>query len=800
MAVPPHRTPLEGTTWSVWRDVALRSTGFPADMLLAICDDALARSADLDGQPEGGELAYGAAYAGAARRLSSAIAGIAADAGFREAVTWQNPGLAERVLDSDLDGQRRSKYRNREIVIASYLQRYCLKNDTIGFFGPVGWARVTPAVAGLDVVPGERLLARRTTHFEVWAIDKVAEAIARQGRVLGWLRPRRNPAAYIAGNVLHRPHGRPVTLTDAELRITEACDGNSTISEILAMVQARGDTVSPGDTPGNDGQEPPAGASEGRALLTRLARLGVLRLDLEGPVHAWPERLLRDRLEQIADPAARAAALAPLERMTKARDAVAATAGDAARLKQALTGLDEAFEDVTGSPATRRAGATYAGRTLVYTDAVRDVRVTLGAPVTQALARPLGLVLDSARWLVNEITAEYRKLFLDLVSQESARTGAAAVPLSRLLTLASPHVVTATQRTLTEIAAARVAEFQRRWQAVLDVPPSVPRHQVRAEAIAARVAESFPARPVAWNSAKQHSPDIMIAATSPDAVRRGDFLLVLGELHLANNTLEGRCFAEQHPDPATLIAAEGADHNARRVAVIPAKDAQVVTSRTSPPSVLLPADQVYWSAALNAATDPQPPATVMSAAELLVRREGDDLVVKRASSGTELDFFEVIGDVLSGVVCNAFQPITSAAHEPRITIDRLVLSRERWAIEVRRSQWAFVKDEQIRYLQARQWRAKHNLPERAFFRVPVEEKPVAVDFRSIVLVNLFAKLIRQTKADGFASYTVTEMLPDVDQLWLPDSAGRRYSSEFRFVAVDGIGNTEGASAPGQLPE
>jgi hypothetical protein len=30
------------------------------------------------------------------------------------------------------------------------------------------------------------------------------------------------------------------------------------------------------------------------------------------------------------------------------------------------------------------------------------------------------------------------------------------------------------------------------------------------------------------------------------------------------------------------------------------------------------------------------------------------------------------------------------------------------------------------------------------------------------------------------------MLPDLDQLWLADREGRRYSSELRFVAFDGM--------------
>src|SRR5580700_11263109 len=324
-----HRVPLPGTTWSVWRDVCLRSAGFPADMVLAICDDPLARSADLDGADPAGPLAYDQAYADAAGRLSHAIADTYADPVFQEAVTWQNPGLAQFLRDHDAGpgAARRSKQRQRELTIANYLQRYCLKNDTIGFFGPVGWASADPGTAGLVVTPGKQLIARRTTYFEVWAIDKVAAAIAGQGRVLGWLRPRRTRSAFLAGNVLHRPHRQPVVLTDAELRILKACDGSATISEVSA------------------------GAPDARALLARLAELGALRLDMEGPMHAWPERLLAGRLDQIADPAARAAALEPVERIIRARHAVAACAGDAAGLRQALANLALVFEEVTGSSA-----------------------------------------------------------------------------------------------------------------------------------------------------------------------------------------------------------------------------------------------------------------------------------------------------------------------------------------------------------------------------------------------------------------------------------------------------------------
>jgi len=41
----------------------------------------------------------------------------------------------------------------------------------------------------------------------------------------------------------------------------------------------------------------------------------------------------------------------------------------------------------------------------------------------------------------------------------------------------------------------------------------------------------------------------------------------------------------------------------------------------------------------------------------------------------------------------------------------------------------------------------------AFSSLPSEAKPMAVAFRSIALVNLFAKLVRQTSDAGFADYT-----------------------------------------------
>jgi hypothetical protein len=44
--------------------------------------------------------------------------------------------------------------------------------------------------------------------------------------------------------------------------------------------------------------------------------------------------------------------------------------------------------------------------------------------------------------------------------------------------------------------------------------------------------------------------------------------------------------------------------------------------------------------------------------------------------------------------------------------------------------------------------------------------------------------VRRTAEAGELSFTLTEMLPDLGELWLPDQDGQRYASEFRLVAFD----------------
>ena len=145
----PHLVPLAGE-WALWRDIAVRTAGFPVSGL------------DVFGQ----------------RDEQAGLRAVASDPLFRTAVTWQNRAAMRNAVARIAAGSPApgSVQRRREEVVASYWQRYCAKNDTIGFFGPLAWGRLIDAGPAVHARSGQ-LVCRSAVQFEAWAIQALAEAL-----------------------------------------------------------------------------------------------------------------------------------------------------------------------------------------------------------------------------------------------------------------------------------------------------------------------------------------------------------------------------------------------------------------------------------------------------------------------------------------------------------------------------------------------------------------------------------------------------------------------------------------------
>lgn len=757
---------LRSGRWRVWSQAVLRGAGFPVHLVAAISSAEIGEAADevLDAAspavPAPSSAAarrFATAFEDQANALARRLAAISQGDLFREAVLWQNPVAVESLLDRfDPSTGRTSRQRKRETVIASYLQRYTTKNESIGFFGPVGWAQWGRAPA-TSLQVGPRMLKDRRVYFENWAIDAMRARIIGDPDLRAQLVPRRTPSTFVEGAVAHRALGRPVVLSPEQCRVLDVVDGTRSVEDLSAELGGP--------------------ASDIDDILAGLEAVDVLRVDLGGPIEAHPERHLAARLERMHGPAAHAAR-EDLRRLVGARDAVGRAAGDPAALQRALEALARTFEEATGHGATRLHGKTYAGRSVVYEDTRRDAEVILGGQVLAELTGPLEVILHSGRWLAGRLAQAYRRRFEELFEARCARSGQDSIPLTALLALAARDFYTGDG--LPPLAAQAASELAERWARVLDVNGLDEPIHVQPSDIVQAVEREFADAGAAWTAARHHSPDLMIAAPSIEAINRGDYLMVLGELHLAFNTVESRALVEQHDDPASLLRMAEAAVGRRRYVPAAPREWGSTTSRTSPPSALVSERDVHWSPGPD--DDSHLPGASIPVAALVVRRVAGRLVVAHRTGEVLTDLVDFLGEHLSGVAVNCFSLLPRRRHSPRVTIGKLVVARESWRLPARECDWANQMDEAARFLQMRAWRRRVGLPERAFYKVPTETKPCFVDFSSPALVNLLASHVRRLGPDQAVS--LSEMLPDLGDSWLEGEAGERHTAELRMVVAE----------------
>ncbi len=774
--IPPSAThvALPGTQWSLWRQVVLRAPGFPAGGIDLLASAELAAAADGLTESEADDAGrwnrYRTFFEEETRQLSSRILGLAAEPRLKLALAWQNHRIFDTAIapmrhnQATSNGRRNSKQRQHEELIANYWQRYCVKNDTIGFTGPVGWSLLDPEAAVTRLETGRKLIASSEVFFETWVIDRLAAAIAAEPGMAQWIPPRKLPFVRITERQATGPAGFSVELSAAESAVLGRCTGQVPARDIARECA---------------GVAPEAATEEDvYTVIARLRQKRLLTWKLELPLSPHPERHLRHFLEQVGDPALSAQGLHRLDLLVAARDtAWAASRGDPARFVSALHDLDETFIKVAGAEPSRRGGQTYGGRTLIYHDARRDAALTLGADFLAAL-RPLELLLDSARWLSYHFAARIQELFTGIAFRMAG--GGASPDLASFYFECMPVIARSAPVIVNELQ----RDFQQRWAAVLRIPADVRRVRRDSAALRGEVREAFDAPHSGWTGGRYCSPDLMIAASGVDAINRGDFDLILGETHLGIASSRHYCFVNQHPSPGDLLDCIAVDSpGPRLLPVLPKENHGRLTVRTSS---ALTRDIDFVAAVYAQTAEPGRPR-LLNAADLAVSPGAAGPVVS-IPGGLSFPVIDVLAEMLLDVFMDAFELVPRAAYQPRIAIDRLVIIRESWRFDAAQIEFAQLRDEAARFAAGRRWRRAAGLPRQVFVKVTGEVKPFFVDFDSVISVNILSKSLRrlQERPPGSPDIFVqfNEMLPSAESLWLTDSAGGRYTSELRIVAVD----------------
>jgi DNA-directed RNA polymerase subunit K/omega len=691
--------------------------------------------------------------------ISEALRAVANDARFREACLWQNRHAVRTAIDRVARGEAsdRNRHRQHEQLVARYLQRYCLKNDTIGFFGPIAWGGFVGGDENPAVSPGHELLAKRTVYFEHWGIEELAARASVDRELLHHIAPRRMPTVRIEGNCLC--HGLSRTEIPDEIAIVLAsCDGVRTAREVADSVLASSRQFEDVD--------------EVYSLLEELQERKLLIWALQIPAAtAFPERTLRELVARAETPGA-VAALADLGQLEAARDKVQAAAGDPSQLELALDSLDATFVGLTGRDATRKAGQTYAGRTLVYEDCRRALDVHFSQQFAAHLGPALSVLCTTARWYTFAVAGRFRSAFEGVYEQLRLATGQDTLEYARFFDRAADLLPSETGET-GDLVGQVLDELQARWRSVIDdADPEQRELRLASRTLSPLVADRFVAPGPGWPTARFHAPDLMVAAPSAEHAMRGDGLFVLGEVHTGRNTLTNPIWLKECSFAEELLRADRQDVPECRIRHVLPKS--LATRVDFGPCI----DRDY-DVETGTTMSHLPRERVLAAADLVVERGAKSLVVRSRDGRAAVDiiaFFELYLQVATQARFDLFAP---TRHRPRVVIDKLVIAREQWRFTPSDLPFAACSYGIDQFVNVRRWAASHGIPDFVFIRIPEERKPVFVDLTSPLYVDILAKLARRA-----SRLTVSEMLPGVDDLWLPDGDGQLYTCELRLTTVD----------------
>lgn len=772
-AAPDLRIQIGHGAWLTWRDFCLRSAGFPFSQFATTADRECAVLADRFAEDSSAESDFRAHWDTALERILEAMFEIVDTGGIRQALIWQNPGFLARGVDwlqhdasegGALPVRNRHRKR-RELTLVKYLQRYHAKNETIGFFGPSAWGKFSETAEKIQLKPGPALIRDRITVFEDWAVESLARVFAEEFGLRPYLPPALPMDVRLHGRAVLRA-GVPTVVLDPDLAlVASCCDGVRTPRAIAAELSWRG-----------GGTRRPTAESIIRDL-EELAEQGVIVWGFDIPPSPLAAEALRTQLARLPATPARDSAIDVLGELEKLCIEIPEMAENAHDLHKALNDLDEKFQEITRTSAYRESSSAAKGRRVVVEDCQRDIDVTIGTDFLQDIGPAMGVMLDSARWLLWQLGIFYTTVLGGIVAQLGGRADR-DVPLVQVIS----GIVPALERQHGEEQV--IADFQERWRKILRYEHACARRDYTAEQLQGPVSQLFDAPPPPWHSAGYHSPDVMVAET----LDADCYFAVMGEMHISQASFNSLSFTQFHPNCKDLIAAadEYVHPHPCFVPLYP-RSLPDISARFYPTPELQSERYSYLSFGRRCGARSAPQDRIKPIDGLVVRTSPAGLrVVGSGDDHPGTPLLEVVGEFLTLRATDAFRLMPALPHTPRITVDRLVVARETWRPCLTDVPVGKGEDEAAAFAMIRQWARRLGIPRHVFWRVPWEPKPIYLDFESPLLVGLFAMTLRRTPQEPDQQFTISEMLPRPDQLWLRDADDRRYTSELRMVFVDGL--------------
>lgn len=669
---------------------------------------------------------------------------LASDARIQEAIFLSNPDM-DKALCRYLTTQpkeaqtgARHKFEKRFFM---YLQRFCAKNETQSFFGPINYGYLVPhQTENVRIRRVATPLQYRVTFPSQWLAESLATKISAEPELHPFLRPRRSTICLLRDHRLYFPTtGKYLILEKLTAQLFALADGHRTVKCLANQLGEKW----------TDTWERITDLSRRGAIITDV----LIPPDVADPLgylaawlHQVPENLVRRRFwcEVIHELATLITALAT---------------ADLAQRRVLVERLESHFADAIGKESRRGAGTMYADRFLFFEECLGDLgEFQMGGELAFQIRQRLQPILHLAQqyaWLRAMRDRGMAKRILERFP--STESGTPLLAYLQSLAADPPESLTNGVDAL-DLFLERLQEIVR----------------VHSDGHVARLTYAdLPFVELKQEVCTCTSLDLMIAAPDQASLAAGTFQLILGEMHPYPLlwVFPTAYFAREHDTPWWHTLAEGLGQQPEFC-----QAAQLgFTRKTKIFPYQLPGPTIELRPRY-------PTCDAISVADVTIQDGENGLRLQ--AGGQYLRLHTPITrrstglDPISPLAFPAVEapPINLGAHTPRIEIDGVVYQRERWVVEGGLS-GAEGKEGFELFLAVWRWKERMGLPDEVFVRVAREPKPIFVDFTCTPFVELLHTISRHNE-----QLTLTEMWPDTRHLWLDGPEGR-HTCECRLVAM-----------------
>lgn len=669
---------------------------------------------------------------------------------FQEAVFLSSPSSFQQLHKylKDWQGEQppawNSPARGVERMIFAYLQRFCSKNDTTSFFGPVNYGRFDadqPCSIRRSFHDGNDL-GRRRVFIAHWFVQLVAQKLAGKKKVLLCLKPRANPLVRPLGDGKFHFHGldRSFRLPDAQSRLLLAIDGEKTVSQIAKELQMEEEGIID--------------------LLKEMQKKRLIQVSFPlSPVRVDALAELADHLGELP-PEVRQAGEELIQRLEGYRSLLEQTPYP--QRVEVWAEVEKELAALVEKETYRKGGALYADRAALYEDCAGTLsELKIGGSLYRSLTGPflttLKLLTAGAvlKWL------DYQEAGKKLYNQ-LAKKGSTVRYIDMI-----PHFDPGDSEMMyTRQFHSRLADLLRRLRR------ERPGHELQISD--EEVSELLKPFEEQIEQALAHlqmtlpSPDIMIASASAEAVEQGKYRLILGELHDDCSAIFDGFMAYFAENPRELRARLD-----RRIQKMPqwGHMATIITERRNKHvTPELPGHTILLSAVSGKEAAFSIPIHQVEVCEidgrLTLWANDTPLIIYPGDLGSAAHGCFSLPSVVP-IQFPIEEPVAEGKRSPRVVIDGVVVQREQWRIpaEGMQADSPALKGFPLFVHMARK-QMQFDLPNQFFVKWKPGEKPIGADLSNPWSLEWLVRV-----ADRTEQMVVSEMYPGPEDLWWHDDIG-----------------------------